>query len=575
MTDLLNNAFQTTTTLASSLKPILPEANELVKIFDRRNIYKGPEFIQENGYYAYVPKEGDWVIDRDNGWYYVSHVGLEGENLSTLVWWAPPTTVGGDEDDLVLLGPISRFTSEFIVCGIDYSQMPPMMSVDNRIQIHGSNAASAKIFLNNDISEATGKVVSCQYDNSGNIVSNDVPLELIKFNDSRNIAIRVPLPCNCIENLADGETLTFVAYDKNGGFIPPAYRMVVQNTAFVRRTELGQKYVKGIQLLSPFMNGSDPELLEIPVSIRNLSSVEFRARVWYSDNSYKDWTVDGERMVLNGVQEYIPTIVGQQASLTLTYFLNDDEQAVSANPGEKKHVDQNYRIRTTEAVGAYAPKMYGYPVWDPATSAFKMSLWLYNLDRQMAYEITDKAEVSVNSPAFDGKNFGVVQHMSYAITLSQVDGRWKSYRHVQNIDVVLYGAPGLATGTDWTVGFDPGQTPVYGPNLSCKIIGTTPSNRTVKIDSGIKTYDDWLEQLFYNIRPLRAIASESKAPAPTHFEIWVDANHVYRYPVSQWNAALTINAVLTLGQTVYVKWLKTDAGNMELQLGVSGLVVKQ
>lgn len=573
MSDLLNNAFKTTETLAASLKPILPLPNDTIRIWDIRNIYKGPTFIQENGYYAYVPKEGDWVIDRDNGWFYVAHVGLEGENLSTLVPWEAPSRGGSADDDLILLGDISRYTSEFILCAIDYSQMPPVMTVDNRIQIYGSNAASAKIFLHNDIG-VNGQVVSCQYDNSGNIVSDTVPLELVKFNESRNIAVRVPLPCHCSQNLADGETLTFVAYDKNGGPILPAYRLVVQNTAFVRRTELGQKYVKGVQLLSPFLNSNDPELLEIPVSIRSLASVEFRARVWYSDNSYKDWAVDGDRMVLNGAREYIPTIVGQQASLTLTYFLNDNEQAVSSNPGEKPHVDQNYRIRTTEAVGAYAPKMYGYPVWDAAKSAWKMTWWLYNLDRQMAYDITDKAELGVNSDPFDPKNYGVVQHLTYAVTLSSVDSRWKAFRHVQNLDVVIYGAPGSATGTDWTVGFDPGQQPVYGPNLSCKVTGTSANARTVKIDSGIKTYDEWLEQLFYNTRPLRAIASESKAPAPTHFEVYVDSGHVYRYPVNQWNAALTIGTVLTAGQNVFIKWLKTDAGNIELQLGISALVVK-
>ncbi|QKE54492.1 putative virion structural protein [Salmonella phage vB_SalM_SA002] len=573
MSDLLNNAFKTTGTLAASLKPILPSSNDTIRIWDIRNIYKGPTFIQENGYYAYVPKEGDWVIDRDNGWFYVAHVGLEGENLSTLVPWEAPSRGGTADDDLILLGDISRYTSEFILCAIDYSQMPPVMTVDNRIQVYGSNAVSAKIFLHNDIG-VNGQVVSCQYDNSGNIVSDTVPLELVKFNESRNIAVRVPLPCHCSQNLADGETLTFVAYDKNGGPILPAYRLVVQNTAFVRRTELGQKYVKGVQLLSPFLNSNDPELLEIPVSIRSLASVEFRARVWYSDNSYKDWAVDGDRMVLNGVREYIPTIVGQQASLTLTYFLNDNEQAVTSNPGEKPHVDQNYRIRTTEAIGAYAPKLYGYPVWDAAKATWKMAMWLYNLDRQMAYEVTGKVELGVNSEPFDPKNYGVVQHLTYAITLASVDSRWKAYRHVQNLDVVIYGAPGSATGTDWTVGFDPGQEPVYGPNLSCKITGTSANARTVKIDSGIKTYNEWLEQMFYNTRPLRAIASESKAPAPTHFEVYVDAGHVYRYPVSQWNAALTIGTVLTAGQNVFIKWLKTDAGNVELQLGISALVVK-
>lgn len=574
MTEPLDRVFKTTTTLAASLKPILPSANELIgKWWDIRNIYKGPEFIQENGMYQYVPKEGDWVIDEDNGFFKVAHVGMEGENLSTLVPWAPPVRGGAGADDLVVLGGISRFTSEFIVCAVDYSQIPPLMTPDNRFQINGSNVASAKIFLNNDIG-VNGKVVSCQYDNSGNVISDEVPLELIALPDQRNVAIRTPMPCHCSEPLPDGETVTLVVYDKNGGPILPVYRMVVQNTAFIRRAEASTKYVRSVQLLSPFLNSNDLELLEIPVSIRSLSSVEFRARVIYSDFTYKDWPVDGERMVLHGVHEYIPTIVGQQNSLTLVYYLNDDEQAMSANPGQRKHIDQEYRIRTTEAIGAYAPKLYGYPQWVNDTVGYKMTWWLYNLDRQMAYEVTDKVELATNSVAFDGKNYGAVQHLAYSITLSKVDSRWKPYHHVQTIDVVIYGAP-FSVGTSWTVGFDPGQTPLYGPGLACKITSNTASSRKIKIDNSIKTYDEWLEQLYYNTRPLRAIASESKAPAPTHFEILVGSSTVYRFPVSQWNADLVLSAVPVLGQNIYIKWLKTNIGNVELQLGISALPVKQ
>lgn len=575
MTDLLNKAFQTTSTLAATLKPILPNVNDVIRIWDIRNIYKGPQYIQANGYYAYVPKEGDWVIDKENGWFYVAHVGFEGENLSTLVPWEAPESVGAGNDDLVILGAPSRLSSEFLTCAIDYSQMPPIMTVDNRIQVNGSNAGSAKIFLNNDISAATGKVVSCQYDNSGNIVSDEVPLELIALPDQRNVAIRVPMPCACSTNLPDGETLTLVVYDKNGGPILPVYRLVSQNTAFIRRAEVGTKYVKGVQLLSPFLSSNDPELLEIPVSIRNLSSVEFRARVWYSDNSYKDWPVDGERVDLLGKNEFIPTIVGQQGNLTLVYYLNSDEEAVSANPGLRKHIDQQYRIRTTESIGAYAPKLYGYPLFVNDTVGFKMTWWLYNLDRQMAYEVTDKVQLAVNSPAFDGKNYGQVQHLAYAINLATVDSRWKAYNHVQKLDVVLYGSPIGNKGTSWTIGFDPGQSPVYGTGLFCKVASNTANNRSIKIDSGISTYAEWLDQMYYNTRPLRAIASESKAPAPTHFEVWINGSAIYRFPVAQWNAALAVSAVPAVGSNVYIKWLKTDVGNVELELGVSALSVTQ
>lgn len=519
-----------------------------------------------------VPKPDDLIWDKAQGWFYVSHVDLEGDLTSTLEPWSPAMTEGGDTDDLVVLGNISRLTSEFIICAIDYSQMPPTMIVDDRIQINGSKAKYAKVFLGTDIGKA-GQVVSCMYDSSGNVVSENIPLELMALPGMINKTIRRPAVANCTTTIPDGELLSLVVYDDQGGWIPPVYRMVAQNSAFVRQAESGQKYVKGIQLLSPFASSSNPSLLEIPVNVNGLASVEMRGRVWYSDNTYKDLSVDGTKMVLNGAREYIPTIVGQRANVTLTYFLSNDEAAISANPGEITHVDETYDITTVDAVGAYSPKLYGYPVWDNATSTYRLTWWLYNLDRQIAYEVTNKVDLAVNSPAFDPALYGTVQHLKAAVTLSQVDSRFKAYRHVQAIDITLYQSATL-NGTAWTVGFDPGQTPQFGPGLKATIKSMAANNRRMRIDAGIATYTDWLDQLYYNIRPLRAVNSETKAPEPTHFILYIDDTHEYRFPIANWNQDLPVDVNVDNGQSVFVKWIKADSGNTELQLGISSLVAK-
>lgn len=551
-----------------SLEPILPNVTDMFRVWNRDEIYIGKDSITPTKY-RYVPKENDLVWDSAQGWFRVSHVDLQGDLLTTLVPWQAIPTTGADPDDLVLLGPISRYTTEFVLLAIDYSQMPPVATVDNRLQIKGSKAYNAKIFLGNDIGP-TGEVISCKYDNSGNIVKNTVDLEYVSSVNGQNTAIRIPMQCNISKNLQDGETATLVVYDKEGGWIPPAYRMVIQNSAFVRRAETGQKYVKGVQLLSPFISNMDPDLLEISVSIRNLASVEFRGRVWYTDNTYKDWPVDGTKMILNGKDSYIASIVGQETSFVLTYMLSSDEQAMMANPGEHIHVDKIYRCRTTEAQGAYAPKLYGYPVNE---NGWKMKWWLCNLDRQMAYECTDKVELGHGSQAFDPLNYGVKQHLVYAVSLADVDSRYKPVRHVQNIDVTLFQGA-TEQGTSWTVGFDPGQTPEYGASLYCKLVNMQPNNRSINITSGIKTKDEWLTQLYYNIRPLRDVGSEAKAPEPTHFIIYVDAAHQYRFPINQWDQNLVVDTQLNPGDGVFVKWVKVDTNNIDLQLGVSCLVCK-
>lgn len=568
----LSKLFSLTATAAVVTQPTRRTEEDKWAILNRDVIYVPGVPVTETTNYI-VPKVNDLIWDKSQGWFYVSHVDQEGDLTSTLEPWTPAMTEGGDTDDLVVLGNISRLTSEFIICAIDYSQMPPTMIVDDRIQINGSKAKYAKVFLGNDIG-ATGKVVSCMYDSSGNVVSENIPLELVALPGMINKTIRRPAVCNCTASIDDGETMTLVVYDDQGGWIPPVYRLVAQNSAFVRQAESGQKYVKGTQLLSPFASSSNPSLLEIPVNVNGLASVEMRGRVWYSDNSYKDLSIDGTKMVLNGAKEYIPTIVGQRANVTLTYFLSSDEAAISANPGDITHVDETYDITTVDAIGAYSPKLYGYPVADTTTGAYtRLAWWLYNLDRQIAYEVTDKVEMATNSPAFDPALFGTVQHLKAAVTLSQVDSRFKAYRHVQAIDVTLYQSPTL-NGTPWVVGFDPGQTPQYGPGLKATIKSMAANNRKLRIDSGLTDYTDWLEQLYYNIRPLRAVNSETKAPEPTHFILYIDSTHEYRYPIANWNQDLTVDVNVVNGQSVFVKWIKADSGNTELQLGVSSLVAK-
>lgn len=562
------SARQTTSTV--TLKPITTNDVERWQTWNIDEIYKGPEFITANKF-RYVPKENDLVWDESQGWFKVTHVDTEGTQLSTLKPWEPVTTEGGDEDDMALLGPITRSTSEFIILGIDYAQLPAVAVPDNRLQVKGSTAHEAKVFLGNNIGN-TGKVISCQYDNSGNIISNTVDLEIVQ-SLTGNKNIKVPRPFNVSELLEDGEVCSMVFYDAEGGWIPPAYRMVVQNSSFIKRAEGNTKYVKGVQLLSAYLSNQNPDLLEIPVSIRNIASIEFRARVWYTDNTYKDWTVDGTRVILRGQKEFVQSVVGQESTLELVYYLGDNEQSFMASGGAKDTMQHTYRMLTTDAEGAYAPKFFGYPIYVNDSIGWQMTWWLYNLDRQVAYEVTNKMELGTGSAALEGLNYGVKQRLTYAIWLNTVDPKYKPVRHVQTIDVTLFGNNQTPT-TSWTIGFEPGQTPQYGASLKLQMVSNTSSNRTIRVSSGIATYDEWLEQMYYNTKPLYDADSESRPLVPTHFIVYVNSNSQYRFPVSQWNQLLTITTSISNGQLVYIKWTRADVNGVDLQLGISGLICK-
>ncbi|MEQ5216059.1 hypothetical protein ABN214_15165 [Proteus terrae] len=561
-------------------EPIYPQPNDMWRIWHIKYIYKGKEFMKPDspdGVGCWVPKIGDFVVDPAQGWFIVTDVDIEGDLHSKLKPWSPIATDGGDEDgDFSLLGGhVGNYTSEQLICSVDYSQMPAVMVVDNRLQVYGTNVATAKVFLNNDIGP-NGEVISCRFDNSGNIISENMELELIDVPGVNNRAIWIPKPCHTNKRLPDGETATLVFYDKEGGYIPPAHRMVIQNSAFIRQAEAPKRYVKRVELLTPFRSENDPNLIELSVDISSIASVEWVGRVWYTDNTYRDLRVDGTKFILNGSKGYIPTTAGQSASLMLTYVLGEGEAAIQTHPGEQPHVYEHYRVRTTAGNGSYAPKLYGYPVW--TNGRWEMKWWLYNLARQIAYEVTSKVEVGVDSPPFDGSRFGTVQHMTYAITLSDVDGRFKAYRHVQNVDITLYrNDPTL--DTSWVVGFEGSNTPFYGAQVYMNLVSMQAGNRKVNIASKQKDYNAWLNMMYYNIKPLSfnpmQQGGEDRAPEPTHFIIHIDDKHEYRYPIENWNKDLTIDVDIPSGTTVFVKWIKIDAGGTELQLGISGLVAKK
>lgn len=560
-------------------KPIAPR-NEMWRIWHIKYIYTTKENMQPttpDGVGCWIPKVGDLLFDPTQGWRLVTVVDIQGDLHTEHIPWNPKQTEGGEEDGdhVVLGGGVSHLTSEHLICSVDYSQIPAVMMADNRIQAFGSNIGTAKIFLHNDIGEH-GKVISCRFDNSGNIISENLELEVV-YEPGKNIKnIWIPKACNVSERVEDGETGTLVFYDKEGGYVPPAYRLVFQHSAFVRRLEGAKRYIKRVELLTPFKSENDPNIIEIPVDVNSLESVEWRGRVWYTDGSHTDYPVDGSKFVLNGAREYVPSLAGQTSDITLTYYHGAGEASLTTKPGERPHTSEEYVIRTVASDGSYAPKLFGYPVW--AGNAWKIRWWMYNLARQFSYEVTDKVEVGQNSPPFDGANFGAVQHMVYAATLSDVDGRLKALRHVQEIDFVLYrNDPSLTT--TWLVGYNADRSPRYGADTYLNLVNMQLGNRKVNISTGLTDYKLWLEKMYYNINPLAfdpmMNGGEEKAPEPTHFIIYISEDKQYRFPISDWNKDLAVDVNITSGETVFVKWVKTDAGATELQLGISGMVAKK
>jgi hypothetical protein len=528
-----------------------------------KEIYTG-----QQGANRYVPNVDDYVIDPDT-------------NIMRVVLSIDPTTLvptlglvkhidsGEFTEDDKLLGAGPGLPSYTFRVYIDKSVMPHTLAVDERLKIVGSGATKARIYKGSVVL-GTEKVISAFYDQSGVLLGQDIPLVLAAINQVDNKTIKTVPVCYTTEDLPDGEVVTLIAFSDDGHVVSKR-ELMVENTGFIRSTALGTKYVRSISVESPFLSKSDPNLIQYPINVP-LAGLNLMGVVEYSDGSKLKQPVDGTKFSMFGWEGYISTIVGQKFPLVLRYNLSPDEIAYGGTVDEGKFLTKPMKATTLKAEGAYSVKLFGYPVWIDAINGYRMEWFLYNLERNIVYPVTPFVKMTDASHVFDPTAYGVHQHLVVSINLNDVNGSYKSYTHVQTIDVVL-AAQGSARSTNWTVAFDPGQVPVFGENNHADTTFVNANYMKARIDLGCATKDAWLERLYLRTRPLVDRDHELVPPMPDFFSITAGGHDVV-FPVSQWNSDLVLDAALPNNSTMFVKFFKRTADG-DMQLAVAGLPVYQ
>jgi hypothetical protein len=518
-----------------------------------------------------VPQENEAVFDIDQGVIYrASHVDWQATLKTTLVPWRLTNVDEGTttEQDWIFGLRGGPLAGEALL-SVDYSVRPNVARVDSTIMRPG--AAYAKLFLGNDASE-NGKIISAQYDASLNLLSNKVPTKLAEIVDRTNASIMTTGSFSVTENaegLPDGTRATLVFYDESGEFIPPIQPVMTQHCAYMRDHQIGIKYVTEVKLISPwFTNSSDPDRLIVPMNIP-LLSVELRAAVYYSDGSSQVWPVNGTKFNLYGLQEHRPTWPGQSTEITLIYKLADDEQHYIAKPGSPDHESHIYQLQAGDAIGAYSPKIYTYPQWDAATSGYVLKHWLFDLDRKTRTDVTAQVTLNDKSPPFRPTAYGVSQSMIFNLNLRDVSNLYESVVFIQHTDIVLYKDVN-GPGKRWDVSFSNDMPAVGGKTLMVKNAGV---NTTFDLSQGQRDQVDWLNELYWSIKPSYSPRNEDQAPTPTHFDLMDDTGRKWRFSIDDYNKQNPINIQLQMGKTWFISWVNRASSGAELQLGLTGLVV--
>lgn len=537
------------------------DSYNISRMWLKSQIYTGP-----NGTGRYVPMVGDAVWSFSEGMLEVISV----DNATHIAILRPcnMAALGGGVDHYdVLLGTAPGTQSESYRWYINTETLPHVAAISRKLTFSGSDAAYIKVFKGVDIS-SNGQVVSAIIDGSGNVTSENIPLESVKLNHADNLAVKTAMIGYCTESLLDGEVVTCVCYS-NSGAVLRTDRLLVQNANYIRSLDEASRYIVGIELITPYLSASDLEVIEYPINML-LQTAMLQGRVTYSDGTTLTLPVDGVKFRLMGINNYTASVVGQSIDVVLRYQLSDGEYAFNTTtPSPERAILKNYKIVTTEYIGAYTAKLFVVPKWTGGTWA--LEYYLYNLDRKQVYYVTPYIEVALNQSAFNGNDYGATQHIQVAVNLSRLGSSFHYYRQVTQFDIVLH-QPGSnnETGQYYTIKYDD-QAGTYGQDVVA--IGNYSANNPqlyqLTINNGMSTINQWLEKHYETLAPLYYAPGERLPPVPTHVLLKLG---------SVWSRLITISEALkpigginvrpTQGMTLELEYVQqTDQGTYHLAKG--------
>lgn len=516
----------------------------------------------------FVPKIDDVVFEID-GNTIVRHI-VRDINPTTMVAILQQESLAQTDplspEDIIFGVGVST-PSETYRIYIDKSVNPYTLTVDARNKVYGSMTNYCKIFKGVDTSN-TGQVISRMYDTNNNFLGENIPLELVAYDNLTNHSIKVVSPAYTNADLKDGEIVTAVVYNDQGGVVSRR-QMLAVNTAFIRSPDASKKYVTSISLQSPFLSSTSDRLIEYPINVP-LNGLNLTGRVTYSDGSYKEYPVDGTRFSIFGFDGYLATIVGQRINLVLKYNLQPNELSYDLTSADPAHISVEYQAVTLNVDGSYNLKLFGYPVWIDDINGYRLEWFLYNLDRNIKYNVTPYVTINTDYRPFNPTLYGVVQRLNVSVNIQNANGAFKSYIHAQTIDVVL-NRRGVERPNNWTIGFSPDQLPRYGVDTFATAYFIGPNQWRVRLDCEAADFQTWIDRVYARTEPLYDSSNEVGPIDPNWFSLTIGSTTT-EYPISQWANEFIFNGVIQNNTTVYLRFFKRTS-ETDLELAIAGMIL--
>jgi hypothetical protein len=271
-----------------------------------------------------------------------------------------------------------------------------------------------------------------------------------------------------------------------------------------------------------------------------------------------------------GVDQYVATIVGQTVNLVLSYELSPGEVAYTGLSQDSARINESYSLVTVNPNNSYAVKLFVYPEWISATDGYGLRWWMFNMDRNVYFDVTGSVTLSSQTGSYNPKGYGYQQIKNVQINLNNVSAVFKNFIHTQTVEINLFSNPN-DVNDPWTVGheFVTGR-PNYGMGLQAKLL----NNFTVRLRSDLNTFEEWKQKVYLDTYPLQDTMNVIAPPEPTHFILTV-GTMVKECAISEWNTDIALPSEINqhLNKNLFIRFVRKIGAN-ELQLSMAAMVIK-
>lgn len=517
-------------------------------------------YLGEIGENKFIPKIGDYLIEPETG---ITYIVTDLNNVTFIPEYKPVTIKQSISVDEILSSTSDNYRVYY-----DKTINPYTLSVDGFMRIYSSSATTARIYKGNFIDPT--KIISRRYDNNGNFIGHDIPLQIVAFNSHDNYAIKSIPTCNTTLDLQDGETCTVVVFDSNGKVLTKAL-CVLEETTYVAQAYAEQKYITNIFIKSVFIDTAQSTEINYPVNLP-IPSFNPIGVVQYNDGSQVEYPVDGDKFRLYGLDQFVSTIIGHKVPLVLSYRMDSTESALASVDSDHYYVTRPYTLVVSNPNRSYNVKLFVYPVWVDGINGYSYKAFLMNLDRNILYEVTNIISIATNSPSFNPLAYGITQRITFSLDLANVSGIYNHFLHIQTVDIILRGpATDSSVMNIWEVGSQvPTTVPYYGTNL--KAVRDPATNTKIEIHNNIQTVDEFITKFYRSTIPLFNPVTELEAPDPTHIEVRY-LNETVLKPISDYKEIFTFTVPVPMYSNVEVIFHKETISGY-LKLSIASLTVR-